>query len=96
MRSVSRSDGEDVELIGGLANAVEVIAVVPEDLVDRSLRKKAGVPGGGEAFVEEKDLETFLTSDCNQLSGRRHLHVRWILDERGRHIGIRAPGSEDA
>ena len=59
MRGVSRGDGEDVELVRGLADSVEMIAVIPEDLVDGSLGEEAGVSDSGVALVEE---ETWMPS----------------------------------
>src|SRR3978361_1773228 len=45
--------GEHEKFSRGLADCVQVVAVIPEELIHRAVREKAGMVGGGATAIEE-------------------------------------------
>lgn len=73
-----------------------MVAIVPEDLIHGICGQETGVVRDGIRSVEVKDLKALLSSDGEEFSRRRHLQIVGNGDEGCRHVGIGAPGAEDA
>src|SRR5580692_2686486 len=52
-----RSDREHKQLIGGAADGVKMVLVVPKELIDLILGEESGIRLDGTASVEMKDLQ---------------------------------------
>ena len=66
-----RRDGEDIQLVGGAAGGIEVIALVPGDAADGVLGKDSGVRGDGLAPVEMENLKTRSVLGVVRIGGGR-------------------------
>jgi hypothetical protein len=54
----NRCDSKDVQLVGRLANGIEVVRIVPTNLVDRCGREQAGVLGDRRCSVKVEHLQS--------------------------------------
>jgi hypothetical protein len=67
------SDGKDKELAG--ADGVQVVGVVPEELVDLVVGEQTGIVCDRIAAVEMEDLQSSRSADCKQFAGRRPVDI---------------------